>query len=405
MNAAPAVLADVERQARSGARTTSDDDRRRGETLRRAGAVGTEVDELLAYGRNAWTVPAQPPAYPLPDEPFVAVWDEYVRDAATRGAFAALRDRLVQLRFPIAAGISQSEPYRAATRSGSRRWTDDAGLVIEQPESLRVFLHQSPAGRIPVIVAAHRPDFVSLLRALAHRNEPVDIPPSMGATMIAGFNNWDRVARARRAWEAERPPEARNHDAWREGFQAMATRKDEYQDRFIILSTSPYSGVPAHEVDVAAAEWPELSLRIRLDHECAHYFTRRLFGSMRNMLLDELLADYAGIVGAIGRYRADWFLRFVGLERFPHYREGGRLQNYRGAPALSDGAFLVLQRIVQRAVVAVESFDRQLTTAWRAADGTARVLTALATCTLEDLAADDAVSLLSERAGPGAEVR
>lgn len=46
-------------------------------------------------------------------------------------------------------------------------------------------------------------------------------------------------------------------------------------------------------------------------------------------MLDELIADYAGIVAAWGRYRADWFLRFVGLEDYPRYREGGRLQNYR----------------------------------------------------------------------------
>jgi len=67
--------------------------------------------------------------------------------------------------------------------------------------------------------------------------------------------------------------------------------------------------------------WHSLSLIIRLSHECTHYFTRRLFGSMRNNLLDELIADYQGIVAANGgRYRADWFLRFVGLESFPDYR-------------------------------------------------------------------------------------
>ena len=33
---------------------------------------------------------------------------------------------------------------------------------------------------------------------------------------------------------------------------------------------------------------------------------------MRNNLLDELIADYTGMVGAIGRFRAGWFLRFAG---------------------------------------------------------------------------------------------
>jgi hypothetical protein len=52
---------------------------------------------------------------------------------------------------------------------------------------------------------------------------------------------------------------------------------------------------------------------------------------------------------AVGPYRADWFLRFVGLESFPAYREGGRLQNYRGAPPLSEGAFRALQGLVKDA--------------------------------------------------------
>jgi hypothetical protein len=52
------------------------------------------------------------------------------------------------------------------------------------------------------------------------------------------------------------------------------------------------------------------------------YFTRRVFGSMRNNMLDELIADYIGIIEAMGTYQADWFLRFVGLEDFPMVRGG-----------------------------------------------------------------------------------
>ena len=89
--------------------------------------------------------------------------------------------------------------------------------------------------------------------------------------------------------------------------------------------------MPAADLGLAEAEWREMSLVIRREHECAHYFTRRLFGSMRNNLLDELIADYAGLVAATGRFRADWFLRFIGLEEFPRYRPGGRLDLYRGS--------------------------------------------------------------------------
>ena len=92
----------------------------------------------------------------------------------------------------------------------------------------------------------------------------------------------------------------------------------------------------------------------------SHYFTRRVFGSMPNNMLDELIADYQGIVAANGgRYRADWFLRFIGLESFSDYREGRRLQNYRGQPPLSEGAFKILQILVKDAAENLEKFNIQ----------------------------------------------
>jgi hypothetical protein len=93
-----------------------------------------------------------------------------------------------------------------------------------------------------------------------------------------------------------------------------------------------------------------------LHHEATHYFTRRAFGSMRNNLLDELVADYIGLVAATGRYDADVFLRFMGLENHLQYRPGGRLENYRGRPPLGDDAFGVLQRSVVCAAQAIEQF-------------------------------------------------
>jgi hypothetical protein len=50
---------------------------------------------------------------------------------------------------------------------------------------------------------------------------------------------------------------------------------------------------------------------------------------MRNILTDELVADYMGIVAGIGRFRADWFLRFIGLDAEGRCRSAGRLHRYR----------------------------------------------------------------------------
>ena len=115
---------------------------------------------------------------------------------------------------------------------------------------------------------------------------------------------------------------------------------------------------------------------------------------MRNNIIDELIADYEGIIAACGRYRSDWFLRFVGLENFPDYREGGRLQNYRGDPPLSDGAFKILQVLVMKAAENIEYFDTRHREKFQTLQARAIFLMALTFLTLEELASKDAISLL-----------
>jgi hypothetical protein len=359
--------------------------------LEALGASPAEAAELLAYNENVFDLGAltSEVRFPLPDEPFVAFWEAVEREARTRGAFAVLRERLPQLRFPIRAGIGETEPYRAATRHGVPVETlpEATGLEIARPEAIEVVIHPSPAGRIPLLIARGRAEFVALIRALTKRNEPEPVPDAQGALMVSGYNNWSRVGELRRRWEAL-DPAARETATWSEELQRSP--RELYQDRFILLSDGPYSAVPAADLGLDEAEWRQMSLVIRREHECAHYLTRRLFGSMRNNLLDELIADYAGLVAATGRFRAGWFLRFVGLEEFPRYRPGGRLDLYRGKPPLSDGAFRVLQSLVKSAAENLERF--------RGPQEMALTIAALASLRLEDLASEGAEELLNRAA-------
>jgi len=119
-------------------------------------------------------------------------------------------------------------------------------------------------------------------------------------------------------------------------------------------------------------------------------------GSAKNHLLDELIADYRGITAAIGRFRADWFLRFMGLENYPTYRLGGRLENYPGDPSLSEKAFAILQTLVILAAENVERFDHEYAERLRTSEAQVRVLTALTRMTLDALAADERLSSLKE---------
>jgi hypothetical protein len=267
----------------------------------------------------------------------------------------ALSKYLVQLRFPIEEGISTSENYRAATRRGVLS-AAPGGLTWNYPERMSLELHETAGGRIPVIVIEDRSDFETMIRAIVRRNEPAEIPASMGAAAVKGLNNWSRVHKIKDEWIAE--DEQRQGASWNMAFKSVNPDKADYQDTLIILSKGVYSNIPAHDVGCTDDAWLKKSLAIRLEHECAHYFCRRVYGSMHNNLRDELVADYAGIVGAEGHFRSDWFLKFMGLNEAGEYDGEGRMKVYRGE--LDDHSWTIMGKILVRAAKNVESADLEL---------------------------------------------
>jgi hypothetical protein len=274
------------------------------------------------------------------EEPHVLVWREYGQRAREAGVFAALAAVFPQLRFPIQEGISQEPAYAAATRRGRIEEADafSPGLLLERPESLILTFSDGVAGRLPLLIAGTRADFESLVRAFTERNEPRDVPASMGACFVKGLNNWDRVTRYRREWEAANGT-AGDDDAWREELARFAAQKARYQDRFVILSRGPYSGVAGGDVRVTETEWLERSLIVRAEHESTHDLTWRLFGIVRSHATDEIIADFVGLVRAFGVYPDGIARVLLGVDRLPAFRPGGRLANYRGTPALDDADF------------------------------------------------------------------
>lgn len=358
--------------------------------LRAHGADDQDTRTLLEYGANRFATGADTLDLPLTDEPFIPAWEGYARDAEASSVWECLRQVFMQAAFPIAEGISETDAYRAATRRGERPagGSVDGGLLLDEPARLRLFLHPTAAGRIPILVTGCRADFVALLRALTRRNEPYPIPDSMGACVVGGYNNWERVGRYRHDWETATAD--RDRGSWEEEWRAVIPRKSLYQDRFILLSDGPYSGVSATDLGLETDEWASISLQIRLEHECCHYVTRRIFGSMSNSLHDELMADYCGVRSAAGRFRADWFLRFMGLEDFPAYRDAGRLENYRGTPPLRESAFAVLRSVVRSAALGLEELDRCGATGGDSLAERVRTLRALAKVSVEELASDSA---------------
>jgi hypothetical protein len=371
----------------------------RRKTLTESGAGADVIDTLLAYNENVFDRNAQeqlrfPLRFPLEDEPFVAVWREYAAETAGRDAFGYLQSRLVQFGFPIEAGMSETDPYRNATRRGIVP-DGPPGLALARPDLFRIEVHPTAAGSIPILLTGDRQDFVTAVRALTRRNEPAPIQDSMGACMVSGYNNWDRVRRLRMAFESKSGgPVFYKDDAWQSEWLTLIPRKELYQDRFIILSDGYYSGVEPAALHLSPGEWRRLSLAIRREHESTHYFTRRVLNSMRNNLLDEFIADYVGVVSAAGRFRAHWFLHFMGLESCDTYRPGGRLENYGGEPPLPDACFRVLQILVRKAASNLERFDREARDR-SPGPAPAEMILALTEFTLEELASDEAPRLLA----------
>lgn len=379
------------------------------DVLRQAGANEGQIEELTAYTDSRFEVSALDSAVslPLPDEPFVACWERWEEEARERGVWPVLAAHLPQLAFPVREGISREDGYRAATLRGvpPEDIPEATGLEVPRPESVELSLHASPAGRIPVLICRGRDEFMALVRALGRRNEPQEIPDSMGALMISGYNNWTRLGELRRRWQATDPEERESATWGAEMKRLQQGHKELYQDRMILLTDGPYSAVSAQEMGLSETEWRRRSLVLRRDHECAHYFTRRLFGSMRANLHDELLADYAGLVAAFGRFEAARFLRLLGFDPgFDPDTEpdaapeevllpGARAAIYRGEPPLSDGAFAVVLTLVGRAAERVEAFDAAQPRERSLADR-AHALAALASLRLEALAAPDGAERL-----------
>jgi hypothetical protein len=369
---------------------------RRLNILRDFGLPDTVAADVVAadtapYARSEVTAER---ALPLADEPLVDAWRGYVDEARSRGVFDTLRRHLVQLRFPVLAGMSDDDGYRRATRRGDFTSADAVapGLQLRRPDALELTVPATMAGGVPVLVTGDRSDFVLLVQALTGRNEPIDVPEAMGACLVKGLNNWSRVAAYRDAWS--RQTGESDDAAWASEFQRLIPQKSLYQDRLIILSRGPYSATPAAATGLSEGEWLGQSLAIRREHELTHYFTYRVFGSMRSHVVDELVADFVGLVRGFGAYRADLALRFLGLEAFPAYRTGGRLEHYRGS--LSDDAFAAVQALAVRAAHNLEALAASTLPSSDDLEGLGRLTLGLVTLTVEELASPDLPALLSD---------
>ena len=140
------------------------------------------------------------------------------------------------------------------------------------PEQVRIEIYHSFAGQIPIIYADDARDFEQLVTNIVYKGIRPENISKTGASFVSGKTI-----------------------------------------RFIILSAKPYSNVTAEELELDKSIWAEKSVLIRRSHECTHFFTKQRYGIANNILHDELMADFIGLYDAFGFYKAEWFLKFMGI--------------------------------------------------------------------------------------------
>ncbi|MCB1745020.1 MAG: hypothetical protein KDK91_31930 [Gammaproteobacteria bacterium] len=333
--------------------------------LRTLGGEPGDIDAVLDYCSARFGPFPDPPihSFPLADEPHVADWRGFVADFA-HAPFAGLQSILPQLRIPIQRGVSGSEAYRRCMRLGELAWLEafDARFELREPERLSLFIHEHPSGALPVISTPSHADFSDLMRALYYRGEPEPVPASVNALLIAGLLDWGRVNRYKTAWSATATATAAtaNRPGWSAEMQRVS--RDEpwrFMDKLMIVCAQPYSAASADDLGLrmSDAKWLQCSQTLRLEHEFMHYTTKRLYGSMHLNLFDETFCDWMGLVSAVQDYRADWYLRFLGLSEWPAIDPAGRANMYRGS--LNDAAFRLLCALMIEVARSVETLHRR----------------------------------------------
>lgn len=191
----------------------------------------------------------------------------------------------------------------------------ETDVSLKRPDLVNIEIYNSVAGNIPVIYARDPEDFYELVTQIINHGKKMPNIEKTGASFAFGKSN-----------------------------------------KFIVLSNKPYSNIPAKEINLDEDTWKGYSIIIRREHECTHYFTKRFLGSSKQNLHDELVADFAGIFCATGKFYADWFLKGLGLDKYPKEQPIGRFPVY--TTELSNEAKEVLKGIIVKVAYNVESWSK-----------------------------------------------
>lgn len=146
-------------------------------------------------------------------------------------------------------------------------------VKFSQPEEVIIRIHDSFAGKIPLVILGNDSDFENFIVNASYKGKRPDDISQMGASFMYG----KRV-------------------------------------KLLVLSKKFYSNTPAELVNLSREEWRNKSMILRLEHETVHYYTKKFYGTATNNIHDELIADFFGMRKALGHYDAKLFMYFMGID-------------------------------------------------------------------------------------------
>jgi hypothetical protein len=139
----------------------------------------------FSRANQAWAPP------PTVVDPRLRWWRELPWHTSRSVAWSQLCQALPQLRLPQQAGISRSDLYRQSVLRGAS--PADGPAPLQQPECLCLQVAVHPYLAMPVLSTPNHRDFIWLVRALAHRGEPVPIESGVHAQAISGLIHWGLI--------------------------------------------------------------------------------------------------------------------------------------------------------------------------------------------------------------------
>ena len=162
--------------------------------------------------------------------------------------------------------------YLTPGEEGAKLWPGIVGKGLSAPSSSLDHFHGSdrdsvnsettPAGSVMAVTLGDRQDFELFLQIMAHKCVPTEIPATQGASILDGVINWQKI----RDHEKEYLAAGGTEDGWTYEFNRFTSDKKNYRDALIVLSTGPYSAVPAAKVGMEEKEWLAASLKIGRAH-------------------------------------------------------------------------------------------------------------------------------------------